>query len=87
MMPLAMCAPGERVEVTYIRGRHLRERLRGMGVSEGTRGYVLQGHGLGVILAVGNTRVALGQGAAHNVLVRVLAPSQTSVIAPQEPED
>ncbi len=74
MMPLAMCAPGEEVEVTHIRGKRLRERLRGMGVSEGTRGYVLQGHGLGVILAVGNTRVAIGRGAAHKVLVRVLTP-------------
>jgi len=75
-MPLALCPPGERVEVVHIRGRRLRERLRSMGITEGTVGHVLQGHGLGVILKVGNTRIAIGRGAAHKVLVRVLTPDE-----------
>jgi len=67
-----MCAPGDYVEIEVIRGRRLRERLMAMGVGEGMRVRVLQGHGLGVILAAENTRVAIGRGAAHKVLVRAL---------------
>ncbi len=69
MIPLSLCRPGVEVEVKEIRGRRLRERLWAMGVGEGTKGRVLQGHGLGVILVVGNRRIALGRGAAHKVLV------------------
>ncbi len=69
MMPLSMCKPGTWVEIKQIRGRRLRERLWAMGVGEGTRARVLQGHGLGVILVVDNRRVALGRGAAHKILV------------------
>ncbi len=69
MIPLSLCQPGMNVEIKEIRGRRLRERLWAMGVGEGTRGRVIQGHGLGVILVVGNRRIALGRGAAHKVLV------------------
>ncbi len=82
MMPLAMCVPGDYVEIEMIRGRRLKERLMAMGIGEGMRVRVLQGHGLGVILAAENTRVAIGRGAAHKVLVRALNGSEQESLTP-----
>ena len=75
MTPLSLAPAGERMTIVDVRaGRRLRHRLSHMGLVPGTMVEVVQrlGHGP-VILAVGDTRLALGRGASHKVLVEPAA--------------
>lgn len=70
--PLTMVKPGESAHVVDIDGgRHLRARLASMGLNPGALVRVVSNgmHGP-FIVAVGETRLALGRGMAHKVLVQ-----------------
>ena len=72
MTPLSLAPAGEPLRVVDVRaGKHLRQRLANLGLKPGTVIEVVQSLGYGpVILSVGNTRLALGRGASHKVLVQ-----------------
>jgi Fe2+ transport system protein FeoA len=71
MCPLSMAPTGEPMKIVDVRaGCRLRNRLSNLGLLPGTVVEVVQSLGHGpVILAVGDTRLALGRGASHKVLV------------------
>ncbi len=65
-------------------GRQLTRRLMGLGLRVGSEVSVLQHRGRGVVLASGDTRVALGEGIAGKLLVELLTtpPLTTPAVAP-----
>ena len=72
MTPLSLAPVGEPMTIVGVRGgRRLRHRLSHLGLVPGTVVEVVQclGHGP-VILAVGESRLALGRGASHKILVK-----------------
>jgi Fe2+ transport system protein FeoA len=73
MMPLAMVAPDEEVRLTAIHGgRCMRKRLADLGLNLGTTVRVIQRDGHGpLILDVKGSRLALGRGMAHRILVEL----------------
>jgi len=77
MTPLSLAPAGEPLTIIDVRaGQNLRHRLAGLGLLPGTIVEVVKrmGHGP-VILSVRDTRLALGRGASHKVLVERM-PSQ-----------
>ena len=70
-LPLTMVSPGKEVTLISIRGgRGLRRRLTDMGLNEGMKLKVLHSHTPGpCIVLAGDTRLALGHGMAHKILV------------------
>ncbi len=73
-MPLTMLPPGQVGRIVEIRaGRQLTDRLAGLGLLPGNTVSVLRDNGGPLLLAVGETRLALGRGIAHKILVAVSA--------------
>ena len=72
MTPLSLAPAGEPLTVVDVRaGKRLRQRLADLGLKPGVVVEVVPGIGHGpVILSIGDTRVALGKGASHKVIVR-----------------
>jgi Fe2+ transport system protein FeoA len=70
-MPLMMLQPGSRARVVEIRGgRGVRQRLSSMGIYPGeTLSLVRGGRGGPVIVEARGTRVVIGRGMAHRVMV------------------
>lgn len=71
MMPLSMVSPGDMVQVAAVRaGWGLQRRLAEMGLNPGVQIRVIssQGHGP-VVLDVRGSRLALGHGVAHKIMV------------------
>jgi ferrous iron transport protein A len=73
--PLSLAPTGEPVAIVDVRaGARLRQRLTEMGLVPGIVVEVVQSLGHGpVIVALGDTRLALGRGASHKVLVEPAA--------------
>ena len=75
-MPLTMVKPGEKVILVDVRGGSgLKHRLTTMGLSIGSKMEVIAYNHKGpVIVAVDetNTRLALGRGMAHKIIVEPL---------------
>lgn len=71
MKPLGFLAPGEAGVIKEVAGGiGISERLRGMGVTKGKALRMIQNNACGpVIVALGETRLALGRGMAQKVLV------------------
>ncbi len=71
MTPLSLAPAGEPMTIVDVRaGQRLRHRLSGLGLIPGAEVEIVQSLGHGpVILAVGDSRLALGRGASHRVLV------------------
>ena len=71
MMPLSMVLPGETVEVAAIRvGWGLQRRLADLGLTPGVRVRVVSSGRPGpVVLDVRGSRLALGYGVAHKIMV------------------
>jgi ferrous iron transport protein A len=69
--PLALAAEGARLRIAGIRsGKGLAQRLATMGLIEGVEVELVQRHASGaVVVALGETRYALGAGMAHKILV------------------
>jgi len=70
-MPLAMATPGERVRIVgFMGGRGVERRLTSMGLNQGAEVEVIKSSGPGpLIVASGETRIALGFGMAQQILV------------------
>ena len=70
-MPLAMVRTGEQVRLVRIdAGRGLQARLASLGLLPGTVFTVVSGDSRGpVVVAVGESRIALGRGMAHKIMV------------------
>lgn len=73
MMTLAMASPGEEVRLTAIYGgQRMRKRLADLGLNIGMTVRVLQRNGHGpLLLAVKDSRLALGRGMAHKIRVEL----------------
>jgi len=68
-----MASPGEDVRLTAIHGgRRMRKRLADLGLNIGMTVRVLQRNGHGpLLLAVKDSRLALGRGMAHKIKVEL----------------
>ncbi len=71
IMPLSMLSAGEEAQLVDVRGGHgIRRRLSAMGLNPGIKVTVVQNAMRGpVILGVMDSRIALGRGMAHKILV------------------
>jgi len=71
LFPLSMATVGERVRIIEIRGgKGKTHRLVSMGIHRGEEALVMNSGSPGpFIVAVGDTRIALGRGMAHAVMV------------------
>lgn len=75
MLPLAMISEGEDVQlINIIGGRVLRKRLADLGLNPGLTLKVVVVDPQGpMILAVKDSRIALGRGMAQKVMVELIA--------------
>ena len=74
LMPLTMGKPGEHLIVKdIVGGIGIRERLFSMGIRIGDKIEIISNTGMGrLIIACGDTRLALGRGVANKILVSVI---------------
>ena len=72
MMPLSMVSPGELVQVAAVRaGWGLQRRLADMGLTPGVQVRVINSQRPGpVVIEIRGSRLALGQGVAHKIMVK-----------------
>lgn len=72
---IGLAARGARVRVAGLAGDlpALAKRLEGMGIHPGSELEIIQREAGALIVRVGNTRVALGAGMAHKILVTLSA--------------
>ena len=72
MVALSMVPPGKPVQIVSIEaGWGLQRRLADMGLTPGLRARVVGGHKSGaVVLDVRGSRLALGRGVAHKIMVK-----------------
>lgn len=69
-LSLPLATPGVPMKVVdFASGKDAEKRLAGMGLTLGCEVHVLQREGGQLVVAVGNTRLALGCGIAQKVLV------------------
>lgn len=78
MMPLAMAQPGEEVRLVALHGGHrMRRRLADLGLTLDMPLRVVRANGQGpLIVAVKDTRLALGRGMAHHIMVEPLESTE-----------
>lgn len=71
MMPLSMVAPGDTVKVAAVRaGWGLQRRLADLGLTPGVKVRVVSSGRPGpVVINVRGSRLALGYGVAHRIMV------------------
>ncbi|MCE1253998.1 MAG: ferrous iron transport protein A [Anaerolineae bacterium] len=76
LMHLAMVSPGETVRLVSVEGGlDVRKRLADLGLNIGESLSVIQSDSQGpMILAVKESRLALGRGVAHKLLVEAATP-------------
>ncbi|MBU0477055.1 ferrous iron transport protein A [bacterium] len=70
-LPLNMVSPGRKVKLVAVRGgQGIRRRLNDMGLSIGVEFRIIHSHFFGpCIIAVDDTRLILGRGMSHKILV------------------
>jgi ferrous iron transport protein A len=72
-MPLAMVRAGEQVTLVAVNaGRGLTRRLADMGLYPGVSVRVIQSHPGPFLLQLGASKLALGHGIAHKILVKAM---------------
>ncbi|MEA3640186.1 MAG: FeoA family protein [Lamprobacter sp.] len=72
---LAQLAAGSSAVITQIAGGHeLHRKLRGLGIRVGTQVRVEHRRGSGLVVSVGNSRIALGGGIGEKLLIAPAAP-------------
>ena len=81
MMPLSMAKAGETVKIIEIsRSRNAQARLSSMGLRPGDLIEIINNNGRGrLILGHGNTRLAMGRGIAHKIMVSLARQNQKAV--------
>lgn len=68
--PLAMAQEGERLRIHLLRGgKGLEHRLTSLGLNVGSELTVSQREGGNLVVLRGETRIALGAGMAHKIMV------------------
>ncbi|WP_078119699.1 FeoA family protein [Thiosocius teredinicola] len=68
--PLAMAGEGDRVSIFLLRGgKGLEMRLTSLGLNVGSELLVSQRQGGSLVVIRGETRIALGAGMAHKIMV------------------
>lgn len=73
--PLTMATEGERVRIQSLQGgKGLMLRLTELGLNQGAELRVVQRQGGGLVVARGETRIALGGGMATKILVTAVVP-------------
>jgi Fe2+ transport system protein FeoA len=71
-LPLTMAAPGKSLTLVEITaGNGLRHRLTELGLTPGVEFQILQSQGGPLLLAVHDSRLALGRGMAQKILVKI----------------
>ena len=69
--PLTMITPGKRVTLVEIMAGHrVRHRLTELGLTPGVELQIVQDEGGPLLLAVHDSRLALGRGMAHKIMVQ-----------------
>jgi ferrous iron transport protein A len=69
-IPLPFATPGEYVRIAgFGHGHDLEKRLAAMGLTLGGEIRLMQQEGGNLVVAAGNTRLALGHGLAQKILV------------------
>ena len=78
VMPLSMASANETVEIAAVRaGWGLQRRLAEMGLNPGVRVRVINRQHPGpIVLDVRGSRLALGHGIAHKIMVNQIAPKR-----------
>ena len=75
-LPLTMAVPGERLTLVDITAKNgLRHRLTELGLTPGVEFEVLQSTGGPLLLAIHNSRLAVGRGMAQKILVKIKEPN------------
>ncbi len=71
-LPLNLVRPGKRLKLLEIKPEHgLRHRLTELGLTPGVEFEVLQSNGGPLLLAIHDSRLAVGQKMAQNILVKI----------------
>ncbi|WP_169583596.1 FeoA family protein [Rhodobacter capsulatus] len=71
LLPLALAAPGALFQVARLAGcADFQHRMVAMGLGPGRRLQVTQNGGGQMVIALGETRIALGRGMAQKILVQ-----------------
>jgi len=78
LMPLSMASANETVEIATVRaGWGLQRRLAEMGLNPGVRVRVINSQHRGpIVLDVRGSRLALGHGVAHKIMVSPISPKR-----------
>lgn len=72
-MPLSMAGAGQLLQLVEIQaGRQLTHRLAELGLTRGVTLQVVQDAGGPLLISVRGSRVAIGRGMAHKLLVQVV---------------
>lgn len=72
-LPLSIAGTGARVQIVGLSGgMRSTHRLAELGLTPGSEVTILNNDGSALLLAVGDTRLGLGRGLAHKVLVTFL---------------
>jgi ferrous iron transport protein A len=75
LLPLTLATPGEELTLVTINGGDtIRHRLTELGLVPGIDFRVLQSEGGPLLLAVRDSRLAIGRGMAHKILVQIKEP-------------
>jgi len=70
LLPLSMVGTGQKVKLVEITaGTKLRRRLTELGLTPGVELQIMQDQGGPLLLCVYNSRLAVGRGMAHKILV------------------
>ncbi len=88
LLPLSMVGPGKKVKLIEITaGTKLRRRLTELGLTPGVELQIMQDQGGPLLLSVYNSRLAVGRGMAHKILVEpvVEPPHSNDKTANDEP--
>lgn len=73
MMPLTMASVGETVRLERVRGgEHLVHRLTALGLTPGVELNIVQDAGGPLLISVRDSRIALGRGMAHKMMVSLV---------------
>lgn len=73
VFPLSMTCAGEKVRLECIHGgEKLTHRLTALGLTPGIELCVVQDSGGPMLISVRDTRIALGRGMAHHVMVSLI---------------
>ncbi|NPV57636.1 MAG: ferrous iron transport protein A [Anaerolineae bacterium] len=84
-IPLAMVAVGETARLESIRGcENVSQRLTALGLTPGVEVSVVQDDGGAMLIAVRDSRVALGRGLANKVMVSLQPAGSTSDPEPEQ---